>query len=283
LIRFRLGDLIKTNFSTLDLKKLFGAGIVENSAFKSIDENVDLEKLQKTTKQENQLNYSFETGDKVIILNPSTLGGPVSRQAILKQKQKGQDSYLGFSSNNQLVPFNFGSKLKVTIGRKIEEKIYEVSVADDYGFTFPDNIESLIADFSRQSPGSSIELVNEESMATTAGDEIPADAFFSAEANPIIKSFDSVRGEGLPGFIKSISFDWSKALWETEDLNDRAPQFCKIDITFAPIMEINPGLDSNGEMIGAPYNVGAIMSALKSKRKQSRFYNLSKVKSANRK
>src|SRR5690606_21587117 len=91
----------------------------------------------------------------------------------------------------------------------------------------------------------------------------------------IVKSFDSVRGEGLAGVITSMNFDWSEARWDTSvGFNSKAPMLGKIDLTFEVIHDINPGLDSNGMMIGAPYNIGQLMKHLKVNRNQ-------KLKSAN--
>jgi hypothetical protein len=99
------------------------------------------------------------------------------------------------------------------------------------------------------------------------------DSFFSSEegdkGNPIVQAFESTKGEGLAGFIKSMKFDWSGAVWETNDPNSRAPKYMKIDIDFAPVHDISPGLSSDGFMIGAPYNIGSIMQAMKQKRRNA--------------
>jgi len=263
LIRFRLGDLIKTNFSELDIKRLFGLGTIENNAAFDV-KSINPRNLAKNEKIESILNYNLDTDDQVWVLNPPSYGGPVSRHSVLKIKPDGK---------NQLVPLNYSGKLLVRVVRPIENnsKTYQVSPVDP-GIKFGG---ILYADFSRQTPGIAIEPDSNTlfSDALNAVDENvlgnEEDEFFKLEKNPIMKAFDSVRGEGLPGFIKSIAFDWSDARWETEDINDRAPMWCKIDIAFSPIMEVSPGLDSNGEMIGAPYNIGAIMSALKAKKSKN--------------
>lgn len=88
--------------------------------------------------------------------------------------------------------------------------------------------------------------------------------FFSpngANGNPITRAFATTAGKGLAGFINSINFDWEEYLWETEGENSVAPQGMNIDISFSPIHDINPGLASDGFMIGAPYNIGQIMKA----------------------
>jgi len=95
--------------------------------------------------------------------------------------------------------------------------------------------------------------------------------FFNPEGelgNPVVQAFQSTKGEGLAGFIKSLKFDWTGATWETEQ-GSRAPKYMKIDIDFSPVHDISPGLSSDGMMIGAPYNIGNIMKAMKAKRSQS--------------
>jgi hypothetical protein len=82
--------------------------------------------------------------------------------------------------------------------------------------------------------------------------------FMSPEINPVVKSFNSTRGRGLAGVIKSMRFDWMEFPWET-DWNARAPKACKVTIAFAPIHDISPGLDYSGYNRAPIYNVGQIM------------------------
>jgi len=88
--------------------------------------------------------------------------------------------------------------------------------------------------------------------------------FFKHEgegANPIFKAFESTKGKGLAGFIKSIKLDWNESPWQVEKLNGRAPMMCKINIDFAPIHDINPGLDSSGFSTAPVYNIGSPSTA----------------------
>jgi hypothetical protein len=80
--------------------------------------------------------------------------------------------------------------------------------------------------------------------------------------NPIVKAFESTKGKGLAGFIKSLRFDWNDARWETGRQNARAPMSVKIQMEFAPIHDINPGLDSEGFMTAPVYNTGDTMRVL---------------------
>lgn len=66
------------------------------------------------------------------------------------------------------------------------------------------------------------------------------------EGNAISKSFRSVGGKGLAGFIESINFDWyNQTHWETEP-GRRTPMSCKVTISFMPIHDITPGIDHKG-------------------------------------
>lgn len=66
------------------------------------------------------------------------------------------------------------------------------------------------------------------------------------EGNAISKSFRSVGGKGLAGFIDSISFDWyNQTSWEIDE-GRKAPMNCKVTVSFSPIHDITPGLDHKG-------------------------------------
>lgn len=83
--------------------------------------------------------------------------------------------------------------------------------------------------------------------------------FTSPYNNPITRAFESKMGEGLAGVIKTMNFTWmDTGGWEL-DWNSRAPTACKVQISFAPIHDISPGLDSNGFNRAPIYNVGQIM------------------------
>lgn len=86
-----------------------------------------------------------------------------------------------------------------------------------------------------------------------------ARTFTSPYNNPLTKAFEDRMGEGLAGVVKQMTYTWMEAPWET-DWNSRAPTACKVQLTFAPIHDIAPGLDSNGFNRAPIYNVGQIMN-----------------------
>ena len=81
--------------------------------------------------------------------------------------------------------------------------------------------------------------------------------FMDTEKNALVKSFKSTAGKGLAGFIDSLSFDWGGANinWEL-DSDARAPKMCKVSLSFTPIHDITPGLDSQGYNRAPIYPVG---------------------------
>lgn len=269
MIRFRLGDLIKSNFSDIDLARMFGVG---TDQFKVSDADppaasvfgARAQKICDTmrTITKKHLSADFEVGDKFILNSEAIAGSRRPQTAVVKtldgrvaknvpskttfivQEVKGAKKYIITPSepidilDNQLV-VNFNSS--------IPQGLIETSP----GFVFSKAVDQV-------GPGPE-ENISQETLEQIA-------SFFDPTSNPIVKSFDSVTGQGLPGFIKRLSFDWSESRWDTEGLNNRAPMWMKIDIEFAPINDINPGLDSSGAPIGMPYNVGAMLKLLKVRR-----------------
>ena len=79
------------------------------------------------------------------------------------------------------------------------------------------------------------------------------------KGNPIIRSFRSSGGRGLAGAITGLSLDWklNSVLWETTP-GKRGPQACEISVTFTPIHDITPGMDSDGFNRAPIYGIGDI-------------------------
>ena len=81
--------------------------------------------------------------------------------------------------------------------------------------------------------------------------------FTSPLANPITETFEDSMSRGLAGVITGMQFNWldQGIPWDTR-WNSRAPQACKVSITFDPIHDIGPGLDVYGANRAPNYNVG---------------------------
>jgi hypothetical protein len=100
-------------------------------------------------------------------------------------------------------------------------------------------------------------IIAEENRKTVAIDAVHT--FMDPKNNPLVKSFESAGGRGLAGFIESMDFDWlNQTTWDTK-IGRRAPKMCKVNISFAPIHDITPGLDHRGYNRAPVYPVGSAM------------------------
>ena len=71
--------------------------------------------------------------------------------------------------------------------------------------------------------------------------------FFDPAHNPIMAAMNTTAGTGMPGVITQLGLDWKlgEYAWEL-DPGNRRPMGCEITVSFSPIHEITPGLDSQG-------------------------------------
>ncbi|NDG53379.1 MAG: hypothetical protein EBY39_10200 [Flavobacteriia bacterium] len=78
--------------------------------------------------------------------------------------------------------------------------------------------------------------------------------------NPITKAYESGMSRGLAGFITNLTIDYNDMKWETTKIGSKAPMMVKVQVSFAPIHDIPPGLDENGMMRAPVYNAGKTMN-----------------------
>ena len=68
--------------------------------------------------------------------------------------------------------------------------------------------------------------------------------------------------------IAFLVYSLSK-LMRPNPTNSKAPKWCTIDVEFTPINDLNPGIDSNGNMIAPIYNIGNVLAQMKVNRSQN--------------
>lgn len=232
LIRIRLGDLIKTNYSRFALARLFGLG-------------------------------TPSYGDAS---SPGPAAGNPTASAIMAAARAATGAALGALSD------------RITSGVRAIYWLPTESLGDAIiGYKWIDVISAdptddsiiIVKDINTgdlmRAPRGSIDVIGASEPVTTpaasALTSIPGDLKFD-DSNPIVRSFESAGGRGLAGVITSIEFDWyTNALWETSHQNRRAPQMCKVSLSFQPIHDIAPGLDADGFNRAPIYNVGSYAAA----------------------
>jgi hypothetical protein len=79
--------------------------------------------------------------------------------------------------------------------------------------------------------------------------------------NPITASYESGMSRGIAGFITQLDMNYGDSNWETTRIGSKAPMLVKVTINFAPIHDIVPGIDHNGMMRAPAYNVGRVNNA----------------------
>lgn len=216
LIRVRVGDLIRSNYSRFNLKRLFGF------------QDVDLKQTIKSVPPERVYTAAVDT---IIEIN--------EKFYTIKEELKFTD------------PMNEGSK------QKIKPLSLSIKATEHYST----NEESVVLF------GSIVKIPNyqfnnnckfEVEQTLVAGD------FYNPESNSIIKSFETTQGQGLAAVITQLQFTWMDGLWGVgeDGPGNRAPRSCKIQMSFEPIHDIAPGLDSDGFNRAPIYPVGNVINNL---------------------
>jgi hypothetical protein len=97
----------------------------------------------------------------------------------------------------------------------------------------------------------------QESEGIPESDINAADNFFKPGSNAIVRSFESTQGKGLAGFITSLNFDYTDSTWSVDE-GYKAPKSVTISMAFAPIHDLPVGLDSDGRMRAMSHPVGSL-------------------------
>lgn len=289
-IRMRIGDVIKSNYSKFNLSRLFGLGrddFAADSSFTPTNVEALEDALEKARDTVARMSTDPDTSDstedgfqpnEIAILRPTrggyyleaTPAGNVLAQAasILSEGSARRKVRLQRETSVIIV----SSEQKQIDRTKLN---FDGSAKTTYTVEFLDDVPGLT---DQSSPLTQVEVthtdlrIDPEQVMQTAGvydvfslDDFSTSAqgvsdFFSTENNVVVKAFESSRGRGLAGVIKNMSFDWHTPTWETYGAGRRAPQWCEINVSFAPIHDIPPGLDSDGFNRAPNYNVGRIVN-----------------------
>ena len=250
LIRIRLGDVLKSNYSTHAMEKIHGSGNIKYEGSPVSNYTLPNEKLQNPIENDNK-NYTKKT-------------------YILPGKYK--------KLNGEYIKV---SDLKEVLTTKLDEKFSLVNFMDkklEFGLMGPvPSPEIFNESVSGQVDNKSI--VTYISPISTKSSPLTKDNLPGAELSQGIKQFTSsfvedrvnnpftaaqetTLGKGLAGFIKSLDVNSQDQLWETSVKGSKAPMAVKITIAFEPIHDIPPGLDSDGAMRAPVYNTGRIINTL---------------------
>ena len=285
IIRMRIGDLIKNNYSRFNLARIFGIGFNDaaDSSFNqgAVAKEEDAKKLDLSTYGEKLREYltklrippktaddanGYQIGHTAILRAQSGFSGMPKKETPPDDDNSG--NYISFPSNTVVeitecgwpgalvIPFISPPPAQMPVYTCKFPADTEASKSFDGEFYVPYFLlHPDPAQVAKDNPTES-GLPEDPDVSATNRD------FFNPEKNAIVRSFESTAGRGLGGVITSLSYDYADAPWETRKLGSRAPMWVKVSISFTPIHDLPPGLDHDGFNRAPIYNVGDIMNNL---------------------
>ena len=284
LVRIRLGDIFKTNYSKFSLARLFGAGNdlkLNDHVLEAPNPDVE-KKYREIVKAYDPSDdkfkplFFFGPGDKIIIptntaINVSdAIGGTIPEFKVQTQligtivglpipivTNTEDPSPVPPSPPNAapVPPINF--KYNIEFDDDSNKEIDSAPWRHPFSTTLTAQDFKIDKDYAWELAKANVGEVEGENY-----DYQEAYVDFFSEKNSIVRSFESTRGRGLAGAITDMQFKWNDNMWATEEVGSKGPQSCHVTITFKPIHDITPGLDSEGFNRAPVYNVGKVMNAI---------------------
>ena len=252
LIRIRLGDLLRSNYSKFALARLFGAGReAKKMALPTSSTNATAQKIDTT------LTSDVARGMTKFFANlpPTTFVEP----AVIKRYIETQNPNGRKVDISQGIQIDDGGEVEGFYNVKIIASAPQADVLDASTVTpLPPIPKSIVYPIQE-------EIDTRLSLLSFGGSGAALKDFLNPSNNAIVKSFENAGGKGLAGVIESMNFDWyDKVTWETLP-GMTAPKLCKVTISFSPIHDISPGIDHAGYNRAPIYPVGRGMAPSKIK------------------
>ena len=232
LIRIRLGDVLKSNYTKHAIEKIHGSG---NKLSKRYETVKDEYFSPKNSQVFNVRGFRFDDVSN-------------NRQFKIINKVKLDDARIkvlddGFKALYPDEGYDFSNKfeVKVTIVSGDSTAIYiaekDEIIVNSYSRPIDYDVKKHFKDYTRS-------FDDEKNLN-----------------NPLTAAFESTLGKGLAGFITMLDVNYQDQLWEI-DPGSQAPKVVKISINFAPLHDIPPGLDADGAMRAPVYNAGKIIRSM---------------------
>lgn len=292
MVRVRIGDLITSNYSKFNLARLFGYknptasfGSEDDSSKKKAEEersSAEQRKLQEQALLMNPiLNKTYHLSDE---LNQTafkggksdsyvySIKGPFPSGLLLKVVDVGENGVGVVAEvivNPSLDAGISGATLVNLYGNRSNEKqnIIGKKFVFNSGRLRPtgDTIAYIKSEIKKKEGASAAAAAAAGGSSGSSDVVRTAAQFIDEKNNPVTKSFKSVGGRGLAGFIESLNFEWfDRTPWNvnataSNDLKGRrTPMMCKVSVAFSPIHDISPGIDHHGFNRAPIYPVGPL-------------------------
>ena len=250
LIRMRLGDVIKSNYTKHAIEKLHGSGnkdIYTLNDVPSEPQKLDTIYVDKKVTEHYILPGEYKRVDSNTFHHVKELLylGKPGEYTISKNDSK--SATITIRSPLDLIEKNFRSEIIYEyIEIEVDSKSIVEYIKPDYNYIAYDD-----GSFKRYS--SHIKAFKDYTKAYDDDGNVN---------NPVTAAYETTLGKGLAGFITMLDVNYNDQLWETEVVGSKAPKLVKLTINFAPIHDIPPGLDADGSMRAPVYNTGRIINTM---------------------
>lgn len=261
MIRVRIGDLIQSNYSKFNLARLFGyasPGTTFNDAPFDLTKTVSVDQAlvpgsgytftfqgvlgkQVANGSKGETKTQRVTFPRGLVLTPKTSPANTDDVIAFEVALGTPEEFPGMTDADlEVVRQQYGTDSGAFAGQKIISKAWLIPKRDVV--PTPTTLKKL---------------------SQAASSPYTASAADFMKNNAVTKSFTTVEGRGLAGFIDQLSFDWyDKVTWsgfgEEKVMGLKAPKMCKVSIDFTPIHDISPGLDHMGANRAPVYPVGPL-------------------------
>ena len=289
MVRIRLGDLMRSNYSKFALARLFGLGNenfkVDNKTFDSVADLTDADENSMMVELLTYFNdpqgetfipdgqaYTYVNSSGLHISLPNPFGGSGGSYAPTFTQMGGGGDYFMIKAVKSLSDNTIVGEVQINE----DYDAWEGVVGGKDAVTNAHNNSSDVMNnyLGGQYVFSTTQLRPTQYTLKKArdkvyGDKLNADEFAPAleafmsdsgqSTNAVARSFREVGGKGLAGVIENLDMDWmiGQAPWEIQQ-DRRAPKMCKVTVQFSPIHDISPGLDHYGSNRGNIYPVGRL-------------------------
>jgi len=295
-IRIRLGDLLRSNYSQFALGRLFGMGnqdfqVGTNGPFVGADSisQGDIDNLNQALQQAQANPRSeiytpspgswplFDGGGGLLgglsLPSPSLPGGIGGSNAPQYAPQfKSTEAHFFEVKAVQLDPnnpLNIVGQVQFRTDAAFQAYFSQNQAALSDKYDNPDNLPSRYVGGQYVFPNTALTMTGESQSAVVAklgilsnvissnsGFVTDVTTFLDPAQNAVAKSFNDTSGKGLAGVIESMDFDWLDNTTWETQDGRIAPKMCKVNISFSPIHDISPGISHDGFNRGPVYPVG---------------------------
>ena len=263
LIRLRLGNVVRSNFSNVALARLFGLGADDFLDGNPASSNAAAIERGLTALRKQIASSGWQAGQLATLLPlgikfTNSLGGVTPPTVAGIADTNKLRNFNRIRERSSLVTIKGPATTRVEFAG-VEQRVYQVTFKEPglegITVTVPESALAITVDEVTRTLGT----VQPATSPTSVSD--PQREFFNPDGNAIVRSFRNTKGKGLPGFITALGFDWHEAdgSWDVERFAARAPQFVKVNVSFTVIHDIPPGLDSDGFNRAPTHTIGDVM------------------------